>query len=258
MRRRAALLGVAVAMAAGVSAEAQTPSPPSPPAPPAGQPVNREAPEVTQSGSTLTTTNGTWVGASRPYTYEWLRCADTSLASCIEVPGETAATYAITDLDAGARLRSRVTASNDVGARTATSESTAAVPVPAPAPAPTTGGPRAVPRLSPFPVLVVTGRTNGTRTRITGLLVRGPRGARVAVSCRAACRAKPFSRRIGNSRRLRLARGQLLYRAGAIIEIRVTGRGKVGKYTRLRIRSDRAPSRLDRCLAPGSTAPTAC
>jgi hypothetical protein len=119
-------------------------------------------------------------------------------------------------------------------------------------------GPRALPRLSPFPVLVVTGRTNGRRTRITGLLVRGPSGARVTVSCRGACRARPFTRRIGRSRRVRLTKGQLLYRSGALIEIRVTGRAKVGKYIRLRIRTARAPARLDRCLAPGVVAPSRC
>ncbi len=240
----AALLAVA-AWAAGPVA-AQTP--------PAGQPVNREAPVVSQSGSTLSTSDGVWLGATRPFTYEWLRCADATPGSCIVVPGQTAATYAITGLDAGARLRSRVTASNPVGARAAVSAPTPAVPVPAPA----VRGPLALPRLSPFPVLVVTGRTRGRRTRITGLLVRGPTGARVRVSCRRRCRARPFSRRIGRSRRVRLKKGQLLYRSGAIIEIRVTGRAKVGKYTRLRIRTARAPARLDRCLAPGAIAPSRC
>lgn len=244
---RSALIAAAGALAvvAGPS-EAQTP--------PAGQPVNRVAPVVTQSGSTLTTTTGTWVGATGPFTYEWLRCADATAASCIVVPGQTRPTYVLSGLDAGGRLRSRVTASNPVGASAALSAPTAAVP----APAPTATGPRALPRLSPFPVLVVTGRARGARTRITGLLVRGPAGATVAVSCRSRCRARPFTRRIGSSRRLRLKKGELLYRAGAIIEIRVGSRTRVGKFVRLRIRSGRAPSRLDRCLAPRASTPSAC
>ena len=246
-----AAAGAALALVTGPGAAAQTP--------PAGQPVNREAPVVTQSGTTLTTSDGTWVGATRPFTYEWLRCADASPASCLVVPGETRATYTITGLDAGARLRSRVTGSNPAGSSTAVSAPTAAVPAPpGPAPAPGAPGRRVVPRLSPFPVLVVTGRTNGARTRITGLLVRGPAGARVTVSCRGACRARPFTRRIGRSRRLRLTKGQLVYRSGAVIELRITGRGKIGKYVRLRIRTARAPTRLDRCLAPDATAPTRC
>ena len=227
------------------SAEAQAPT---------GQPVNRALPVVTQAGSTLTTTDGTWVGDTRPYTYEWLRCADATPESCIAVPGQTASTYLITGLDAGARLRSRVTASNPLGSRAAVSEPTAPVPVSAP----TATGPGALPRLSPFPVLVVTGRTTGARTRITGLLVRGPAGARVAVGCRGACRAKPFTRVIPAGRRVRLRKGELLYRAGAILEIRVTGRARIGKFTRLRMRRGRAPARLDRCLAPGAAVPSAC
>ena len=56
-------------------------------------------------------------------------------------------------------------------------------------------------------------------------------------------------------RRVRLRKGELLYRAGAILEIRVTGRARIGKFTRLRIRRGRAPARLDRCLAPGAHGP---
>ena len=244
-RSLAVALVAALGLVASAQAQAQAPT---------GQPVNRTVPVVTQSGSTLATTNGTWVGDTRPYGYEWLRCADATPASCIVVPGQTAPTYAITGLDAGARLRARVTASNQLGSRAALSEPTPPVAVSAPV----TTGPRALPRLSPFPVLVVTGRTRAARTRITGLLVRGPAGARVAVRCRAACRAKPFTRRIPAGRRTRLKKGELLYRAGAILEIRVTGRAKIGKFTRLRIRRGRAPARLDRCLAPGATAPSAC
>ena len=85
--------------------------------------------------------------------------------------------------------------------------------------------------------------------------MRGPTGARVAVSCRGACRARPFGGRIPAGRRVRLKKGELLYRAGAILEIRVTGRAKVGKFTRLRMRRGRAPARLDRCLAPGAAQP---
>ena len=244
--RRIALATATLLVATAAGAQAQ--------GPPVGQPVNRAAPVVTQSGSTLTTTNGTWVGAHPAVQYEWLRCADTSTASCIAVPGQTAPTYPVTGLDAGARIRSRVTASNPLGSRAAVSAPTPPFPVPTP----TATGPRALTPLLPFPVLVVTGRAGVARTRITGLLVRGPSGARVAVSCRAACRAKPFTRRIPRTRRVRLTRAEVLYRPGAIIEVRVTGRAKVGKYTRLRIRRNRAPARMDRCLAPGAQAPSAC
>ena len=239
--RAAALAAAALGLSAAAAQAQPTPA----------GPVNR-APVVTQSGSALTTTTGTWVGDTRPFTYEWLRCADATPASCIVVPGQTTATYPVTGLDAGARLRSRVTASNPLGSRAAAAP-TAAIP----APAPTSTGPRALPRLSPFPVLVVTGRTRGARTRITGLLVRGPAGARVAVSCRAACRARPFTRRISRTRRVRLTRATALPVRRDHRDPRHR-RAKVGKFVSLRIRRGRAPTRLDRCLAPGAKAPSAC
>lgn len=226
--------------------------------------MNREPPVVTRSGSTLTTTDGMWVGVTQPFTYSWFRCADASPDSCLEVPGQTAPTYPITGLDAGNRIRSRVTGSNPVGSASAFSAPTPSFPVEAPAPtrgpgAPT-GGPTApavLPRLSPFPVLVVTGRSRGARTRITGLLVRGPAGAKVSLRCNRRCRVRGAST-IGATRRVRIRRAERLYRAGAVLDVRVTGRGRVGKFTRLRIRAGLAPARVDRCLAPGSTAPRSC
>jgi hypothetical protein len=49
-----------------------------------------------------------------------------------------------------------------------------------------------------------------------------------------------------------------LLRPGAYIQIYVTKRGAIGKYTRVRIRRGRPPSRVDRCLLPGSTRPARC
>jgi hypothetical protein len=229
----------------------------------AGEPVNRQAPTLSQSGSTLTTTDGMWVGVTRPFTYSWFRCADASVDSCLEVPGQTAKTYAITGLDAGNRIRSRVTGSNPFGSASAFSAPTAAFPVAGTAPSRPTDprsprAPASLPRLSPFPVVVVTGRTRGARTRITGLLVRGPAGARVTTSCRMRCHVPTRSTTIGAKRRVRLHRAERLYRSGALLELRVTGRGRVGKYTRLRIRTGVAPARTDRCLRPGSSTPVRC
>jgi hypothetical protein len=221
----------------------------------AGEPVNRGSPVVSQSGNTLSTTDGTWVGATRPFTYAWYRCAGADVASCIAVPGQTASTYTVTGLDAGSRIRSQVTASNPLGSSSAFSGATAAFPVAQPSPA---TGPTAVPRLSPFPVLVVTGRVRGGHTRITGLLVRGPAGARVSVTCGGRCHARKVTATIGSRRSTRLKKAQRVYRSGAVLDVRVTGRAKIGKFTRLRMRSGRAPARSDRCLAPGAVAPSAC
>lgn len=223
----------------------------------AGEPINSEPPVVTQSGSTLTTTDGTWVGVTQPFAYAWFRCAGSSPDSCLEVPGQTSPTFPVTSLDAGNRIRSRVTGSNLLGFASVFSAPTTAFPVSAPSP-PVTGGPTALPRLSPFPVVVVTGRTRGARTRITGLLVRGPRGAKVTLTCNRRCRVRGRATSIGAKRRVRLKRAEHLYRAGAVLDVRVTGRGKMGKFTRLRIRNRRAPGRVDRCLRPGSGAPSSC
>lgn len=224
----------------------------------AGEPVNREPPLVTQSGSTLTTTDGMWVGVTRPFAYAWFRCADASAESCLEVPGQTSPSYPITRLDAGNRIRSRVTGSNPVASSSAFSAPTPPFPVATPSP-PGSRSPTLLPRrLSPFPVVVVTGRTRGTRTRITGLLVRGPKGATVTLSCNRRCRVRPGATRIGSKKRVRLKRAERLYRAGAVLDVRVTGRSRVGKLTRLRMRDGQAPGRVDRCLAPGSFSPGPC
>jgi hypothetical protein len=239
----AALAAAVVALAAGASALA------------AGEPVNREAPQLSQSGSVLTTTDGVWIGQTRPFAYAWYRCADADVSSCIVVPGQTAPTYTVTGLDAGSRIRSLVTASNPLGPASAFSAPTAPFPVSQPSPA---TGPNALPRLSPFPVLVITGRVRGAHTRITGMLVRGPVGARVSVTCGGRCAAHRVTTTIGSKRRVRLKKAQRVYRAGAVLDVRVTGRAKIGKFTRLRMRSGRAPARSDRCLAAGSAAPSAC
>ena len=47
-------------------------------------------------------------------------------------------------------------------------------------------------------------------------------------------------------------------RPGAVLQIRVTKAGTIGKYTRLRIRRGRPPNRIDRCLVPGGKRPVHC
>ena len=47
--------------------------------------------------------------------------------------------------------------------------------------------------------------------------------------------------------------GQRLRFDCTILDVRVTKTGQIGKFTRIRVRSGRAPSRLDRCLARGKS-----
>jgi len=99
-------------------------------------PTNTALPTVTGSstvGSTLTTSHGTWSGATPiSYSYQWRRC-DSSGTSCGSISGATATTYVVTNGDTGHTLRTIVTATNAGGQGQATSPATAVVSVSAPA-----------------------------------------------------------------------------------------------------------------------------
>jgi hypothetical protein len=94
-------------------------------------PANTTRPVVSggvQVGDTLTTSNGTWTGSPVSYAYAWLRC-DSAGASCSVIAGATGSSYVLTVADVGARIRSRVTATNGGGSTPATSLATAEVEV---------------------------------------------------------------------------------------------------------------------------------
>jgi hypothetical protein len=110
--------------------------------------------------------------------------------------------------------------------------------------------------LRPFPVVRIRGDFAPGGVRITLLSVNAPRSARIAVRCagagcplrslsipRAPARLRPFER---------------FLTAGTVLQVRVTQRGRIGKYASFRIRAGRAPLRTDRCLMPGSAKPAAC
>ena len=114
-------------------------------------------------------------------------------------------------------------------------------------------------RLRPFPVLVIAGRLRGSRTRINTFVVRGPRRAKVSVRCKG--RGCPFGRitgTIGKRKRLRVRRAQRTFRAGQVLESRVTGRNRIGKFTRITFRRGKAPRRFDSCLRPAARKPSRC
>jgi hypothetical protein len=124
-------------------------------------------------------------------------------------------------------------------------------------------GERPAALISPFPVVRMTASVSDRGTRIRQLVIQAPDGARVLVRCRGRrCPFRSFARTAvrvraaGTVRIRRLARYML--RPGTLIEIRVTKRGEVGKYTRFRIRKGKPPLRVDRCLAPGSRRPARC
>lgn len=113
--------------------------------------------------------------------------------------------------------------------------------------------------MTPFPVVRIVGTASPRGTRVTLLSINAPARASYAVRCRG--RGCPFAirslRRIGpdidgtRTVQLRSFRRRLL-RRGAVVVVRITQPGHVGKYTSFRIRGHAAPLRRDRCLRPST------
>ena len=84
-------------------------------------PVNTAAPVASGTGTVgqnLTVTNGTWTYAPTSYTYQWLR-------SGANILGATNAVYALVGADSGTNVSCAVTAINQAGSATATSNAIA-------------------------------------------------------------------------------------------------------------------------------------
>ena len=107
-------------------------------------------------------------------------------------------------------------------------------------------------------VVRVTGVLTRSGARITRLTVAAPAGSRVRVSCRG--RHCPVRRaRVTMAKRHAHVRAyERSLRAGVVLEVRVSLRNTIGKYTRFAIRKGRPPARRDACLRPGATRPTRC
>jgi hypothetical protein len=95
----------------------------------AGAPMNTSLPTISgtaQVGQTLTAGTGSWTGSPASFGFHWQRC-NSSGTGCIDVPGATSGTLALTSADLGATIRVVVTATNGLGAGSATSPPTAVV-----------------------------------------------------------------------------------------------------------------------------------
>jgi hypothetical protein len=194
--------------------------------------------------------------------YRWRRCKADKPDDCSDIKDAESATYLVTPTELEFRLRVRVKLRNDAGDDEDESFPTAvvtAVPVPQPSPSPTPplpdpASPDVPRRLLPFPVVRVKGFILSHGARIVLWSVAAPRGATVEVRCRGPrC---PLRRRSFKPGRIRPLQRYLP--AGVAITIRVTQRGFIGKYTRVVIRSRKAPKRRDACLLPGHTGPRPC
>jgi hypothetical protein len=92
-------------------------------------PITVSPPTITgtaQQGQTLTATAGTWTAADATFGYQWQHC-DAAGANCVDVPGATTQTYAVTAADVGTTLHVVVTATNRFGSAPAPSAQTAVV-----------------------------------------------------------------------------------------------------------------------------------
>jgi plastocyanin len=133
------------------------------------------------------------------------------------------------------------------GATTVASEGVAVVPRP-----PTL--------LQPFPIVRLTTRATRRGVRVLRLGVVAPSGSRISVRCSGRGCGTPGQVRVVRTPPRPLHFGALEHRmrAGVVLEVRVTAPGRIGKYTRFRLRRSKPPERVDLCLAPGQSAPAPC
>jgi hypothetical protein len=230
-----------------------------------------------------------WSGVPAPSAlYEWERC-DAAGLTCEVIDGACSPTYVPSFDDFGRSLGARVDLWNAAGvavARTPLSDlilgspvtpaattrapsacGTAATPA-RPPQAQVSAPPLAPPALSapatvraaylrPFPVVRIRGYSVRGGARITLLSVRGPRSARIRVTCAGAgCPRGPGPAPVAPPARLRDF--ERFLPAGTVLRVRVTATSAVGKYTSFRIGAHGAPRRTDRCLLPGRWAPARC
>ena len=115
--------------------------------------------------------------------------------------------------------------------------------------------------ISPFPIVRVVGAVARGGTRLREIVIRVPPGGKVRIRCRGGG-CPPGAKRSGGARIARTLHirrfARRILRPGAVVQIWVTKRGEIGKYTRFRIRAGKPPSRIDRCVMPGRLRPVRC
>jgi PKD repeat protein len=101
------------------------------------------------------------------------------------------------------------------------------------------------------PLVRIVGQPTATGARLNLVTVSSPKGAHVGVRCKGhGC---PYKRKrfTSKGKRVNLRKLAGTYKAGAVIEVRVTKSNTVGKFTRIRIRAGRNPARIDCSIQPG-------
>jgi hypothetical protein len=258
-------------------------------APALGATVN-QAPTISgdltpAAGSVLTASTGGWTPADATPAYDWLRCGAFG-GSCTPITNACGRRYQVTTDDEGHTLRVRLTVTDSAGERASAKSAPSGVVGTRPysphvdptdtctdvtptgpgqgtftSGEQTGGGSEPAPNTSlnfidPFPVVRISGRFKGRRTKLTRVTVNAPHGARIRLTCKG--RGCPYRRKALAVKLVQVRSLQRSYRPKATIEIRVTQPRKIGKYTRVQTRRSKAPLRIDRCLMPGKTRPVKC
>jgi PKD repeat protein len=128
---------------------------------------------------------------------------------------------------------------------------------------PVTASPSTLRWLDPFPVVRIRGRTTRSGVFLDMFTVRAPAGALIELRCAGhGCPTRRVRKLVKSKSakpstiRLKALEGALP--AGIRIQVLVTQKDVVGKYTSFTIRRIKLPVRTDRCLMPGSGRPVAC
>ncbi len=190
-------------------------------------------------GSELTASTGDWTPASASAGYDWLHCS-ASGADCTPVPSSCDRRYTVRDADLGHTLRARLTVTEPGESLASGISDPTAVVVNKPYSIPTAGDSGETCKfIDPFPVVRISGRFKGSRTKLTRVTVNAPRGARIGVDCKGpGCPYRPKAIAV---KLVRVRALQRSYPPGTTIEIRVTQPRMIGKYTRFKIRRGKAP-----------------
>jgi PKD repeat protein len=114
--------------------------------------------------------------------------------------------------------------------------------------------------LNPFPIVRMRGLILRRGVAVQILSIRAPEGAVVSVRCKGhGCPVKRVRVKLqGNQHGVRIHKLERRLRVGTVIEIRITKKNSIGKYTRFVIRRNAAPSRRDLCVGPASKRPVRC
>jgi PKD repeat protein len=101
------------------------------------------------------------------------------------------------------------------------------------------------------PLVRIVGQPTATGARLDLVTVSSPKGAHVGVRCKGHGCPYKHKRFTSKGKRVNLRKLAGTYRAGAVIEVRVTKSNTIGKFTRIRIRAGQNPGRIDCAIRPG-------